>query len=59
MRPGARADSAVIARHSRLRAAALRAHGADASVIDVGPVDHRHSLVLALPELLTWFLYLR
>ena len=34
---------------------ALRAHGADVSVIDVGPVDHVTSLVLALPKLLSWF----
>jgi hypothetical protein len=34
---------------------ALRAHGADVPVIDVGPVDHDTSLVLALPQLLSWF----
>ena len=38
--------------------AALAAHGADVPVIDVGPVDHDHSLVLALPRLLTRFLQL-
>jgi dienelactone hydrolase len=35
--------------------AALRAHGADVPVIDVGPVDHNNSLALALPKLLAWF----
>jgi hypothetical protein len=34
---------------------ALRANGADASLIDVGAVDHTTSLVLALPRLLDWF----
>jgi hypothetical protein len=38
--------------------AALRAHGAHVPVIDVGPVDHDHSLVLALPKLLAWFQHL-
>jgi hypothetical protein len=34
---------------------ALRAQGADVPVIDVGPVDHITSLILALPKLLAWF----
>jgi hypothetical protein len=37
---------------------ALRAHGADVPVIDVGPVNHRLSLKRALPQLLTWFRHL-
>jgi len=39
-------------------ATALRAHGTDVPAIDVGPVDHKTSLVLALPKLLTWFQHL-
>ena len=54
----ARADrDSVIANAWHCRAA-LRAHGAHVPVIDVGPVDHDTSLVLALPQLLSWFQHL-
>jgi hypothetical protein len=33
----------------------LRAHGAHIQLIDVGPVDHDTSLILAFPKLLSWF----
>ena len=38
--------------------AALRAHGAHIQLIDVGPVDHNTSLILAFPKLLAWFQHL-
>jgi hypothetical protein len=54
----ARADRDSVIANAWHCQAALRAHGADVPVIDVGPVDHNHSLALALPQLLTWFQHL-
>lgn len=38
--------------------AALRAHGVNAPIIDVGNVDHSGSARVALPPILTWFNHL-
>jgi len=54
----ARADRDSVIANAWHCQAALRAHGAHVPVIDVGPVDHDHSLVLALPKLLAWFQHL-
>jgi hypothetical protein len=54
----ARADRDSVIANAWHCQAALRAHGADVPVIDVGPIDHDHSLVLALPKLLAWFQHL-
>jgi hypothetical protein len=54
----ARADRDSVIANAWHCQAALRAHGAPVPVIDVGPVDHNHSLVRAFPRLLTWFLHL-
>ena len=52
----ARADRDSVIANAWHCQAALRAHGANIPVIDVGPVDHVSSLVLAaLPKLLAWF----
>ena len=51
----ARADRDSVIANAWHCQAALRAHGANVPVIDVGLVDHISSLVLAaLPKLLTW-----
>jgi dienelactone hydrolase len=54
----ARADRDSVIANAWHCQAALRAHGAHVPVIDVGPVDHDPSLVLALPQLLSWFQHL-
>jgi len=54
----ARADRDSVIANARHCQAALAAHGAHVPVIDVGPVDHDHSLALALPQLLSWFQHL-
>jgi len=54
----ARADRDSVIANARHCQAALAAHGAHVPVIDVGPVDHNHSLALALPQLLSWFQHL-
>jgi hypothetical protein len=54
----ARADRDSVIANAWHCQAALAAHGARAPVIDVGPVDHDQSLVLALPQLLSWFQHL-
>jgi len=36
----------------------LRPDGAHIQLIDVGPVDHNTSLILAFPKLLSWFQHL-
>ena len=54
----ARADRDSVIANAWHCQAALRAHGADVPVIDVGPVNHNTSLKLALPKLLAWFQHL-
>jgi hypothetical protein len=54
----ARADRDSVIANAWHCQAALAIHGTRVPVIDVGPVDHDTSLVLALPKLMAWFQHL-
>jgi pimeloyl-ACP methyl ester carboxylesterase len=49
------ADRTVANLNSTHCQAALRTHGVNAPIIDVGDVDHSPSARLALPQIVTWF----